>query len=270
MENARFTLPFPLRMGERQVMHQTTGGLKMKQWIGCSGWQYPEWEGIFYPKNLPKSRWFEFYASKFNTVEINYSFYHFPSEKTYQRWLAQAPKNFRYSIKAHRVITHYKKFKNTKKLIQDFYAKAESLEDKLGQILFQLPETFQYSEENLETILSQLNSKKPNVIEFRHSSWFQNKVQKAFQQNHITVCSVDAPKLPRQVMSSGKIFYLRMHGKKSWYKGNYTTSNLRDWLSAIEQKKFQQIWIYFNNDIGGYAPKNALSLNRLLQTSGGS
>lgn len=236
----------------------------MKLRIGCSGWQYPDWAGKFYPRDISKSHWFEFYAKQFNTVEINYSHYHMPSDKTVEKWAKAAPKNFRYSLKAHRVITHYKKFHNTQRLLNTFYRKAEILEEKLGCVLFQLPANVKYNLDILKRFADQIDKNKCNVIEFRDKSWWREDVYNLLKKQGITFCSIDAPGLPKELIPSGKNCYVRFHGTRGWYRGNYSASELTTWLKAIKQQKITNAWIYFNNDVAAYAPKNAQELMKLF------
>lgn len=237
----------------------------MKPRIGCSGWQYPDWEGKFYPDDIPKSHWFEFYTQQFNTVEINYSHYHMPSDKTVKIWQKIAPKNFRYSLKVHRVITHYKKFNHTQRLLNTFYRKAEILEDKLGCILFQLPANVKYNLDLLKRFIDQADTKKRNVIEFRDKSWWREDVYTLLKKHKIVFCSIDAPNLPKELIPSGKIAYIRFHGNKYWYRGDYSKQQLSAWVKKINQQKSKEVWIYFNNDIGAFAPKNAKDIQTLLK-----
>jgi uncharacterized protein YecE (DUF72 family) len=238
----------------------------MKLRIGCSGWQYPEWKRKFYPKDLPTSHWFEYYASQFNTVEINYSHYHNITEKNLQKWYQQAPTHFRYSIKVHRLMTHYKRMHNTKNLLRIFYKKLDILGEKLGCVLFQFPKHFTYTEKNLQNILSQLDLKKTNVVEFRHDSWWREDVIKIFQQTGVIFCSLDAPKLSRELIVTNRTCYIRFHGKHFWYMGNYSTKDLKSWLRQLAEKHVNHAWVYFNNDVMARAPMNALELIRLLKT----
>lgn len=239
----------------------------MKIWIGCSGWHYDEWKDKFYPKELAKHSWFEFYKKHFNTVELNYPFYRNPTEKTIKQWHQQTDENFRFSIKVNRNITHYKKFKNTQTLLKDFYSLFEILEKKLGCMLFQFPKNLHYSETTLERIITQLDKKKSNVLEFRHPSWWQQDVFDYLQKENIIFCTVSAPDIPSQLIKTSDIFYMRLHGKTSWYAGNYTHQELNEIAQWINKNHFKEIWIYFDNTINADAPKNALALLELLKNN---
>lgn len=235
-----------------------------KYWIGCSGWQYAEWRDKFYPNDLPKKQWFNYYAEHFNTVEINSTFYHFPQAKFFEKWYLQAPKNFKYSLKMNRMITHYKRFKETKKLIKDFYRLTDALEEKLGCILFQLPPSMHYDFDLLERIIEQLDLSKHNVIEFRHTSWWQEEVLNYFKKYNLTFCSVSAPKLPKQIINTNKLYYGRFHGSREWFRGKYSKLTLQKFTKEIQLHNFKEVWAYFNNDIDANAPVNALEFNKLF------
>src|SRR3982750_2937983 len=120
----------------------------MKWWIGCSGFHYKHWKDIFYPQGLPQTKWFEFYCQHFNTLELNVTFYRFPRLSFLETWYKKSPKEFRFSVKAPRLITHFKQFHDSERFISDFYnVVKEGLKDKLGCTLFQLPPRSAYKEE---------------------------------------------------------------------------------------------------------------------------
>jgi uncharacterized protein YecE (DUF72 family) len=173
----------------------------MKCWTGCSGFLYREWKGLFYPEKLSSRKWFEYYCEKFNTVELNSTFYRFPQLAHLKGWYERSPEQFRFAVKAPRIITHYKRFKNTADDLQRFYDTIYAgLSDKLGSILFQLHPNMQYSEENLERILSTLHGSFTNVIEFRHASWWRDDVLKALKQQGVVFCNISYPGLPEDIL----------------------------------------------------------------------
>jgi uncharacterized protein YecE (DUF72 family) len=217
----------------------------MEVWIGCSGFQYPEWKGRFYPQPLAQSKWFSYYAEQFNTVEINYTFYRFPAAGTLEKWYRQAPDGFKYSLKAPRFITHYHKFIDTTHMLRDFYNLADILQDKLGCILFQFPEKMAYQQELLERMLDQIDPSYSNVIEFRHPSWWQNEVYQALAKADISFCQLSGPQ-EFLVAPCTNRFYLRFHGTTGWYRGSHA-DELKDWFNRIKSASCQQAWIYFNN-----------------------
>ncbi|RLJ03148.1 MAG: DUF72 domain-containing protein [Candidatus Aenigmatarchaeota archaeon] len=235
-------------------------------YIGCSGWFYPHWHGSFYPSELKQSRWFKYYSEKFNTVELNSTFYHFPKESTARNWHRSSPKGFVYTLKVNRIITHLKRFVGTKRLINDFYRIGERLEEKMGCFLFQLPPSLHFTEKKLHEILSQLDPEKRNVLEFRHQSWFNDDVYRELKKNGIIFCSVSAPKLPDDLIKTGKDIYIRFHGRDRWYSHNYSDEELESWAERILKSRAVNVWCYFNNDFNAYAPKNAMKLREFLST----
>ncbi|MEO7961395.1 MAG: DUF72 domain-containing protein [Ginsengibacter sp.] len=235
--------------------------------IGCSGFHYKEWKEVFYPQGLPQTKWFEFYATKFNTLEINSSFYKFPTLKSLQKWYSVSPADFRFSMKAPRVITHYNKFSNCAKYATDFYNLCrEGLQDKLGCILFQLPPQIKYSEEMLGKILCLLDTSFKNVLEFRHESWWNEDVFSKLQNRNITYAGISYPKLPDPAIAAMPLVYYRFHGVPVLYKSSYDEIFLREkFLEIIKGTQSAERWIYFNNTWGTAAINNAIYLQHLAR-----
>lgn len=231
--------------------------------IGCSGFYYRHWQGPWYPPNLPASRWFPFYAAHFDTLEINASFYRFPSPSAVARWRNQAPHGFTYSIKAPRLITHQKRLAGCEALLDDFYTVIAGLGAHLGCVLFQLPPTLHYSDENLQRILAAMRPDFCNIVEFRHAGWWREAVFAALRAQHIGFCTVAAPDLPDDVVITAPDAYLRLHGDP-WYAGDYGEAALAAWAARLRAIDAERAWIYFNNDAQAFAPQNATTLRRLL------
>jgi uncharacterized protein YecE (DUF72 family) len=147
---------------------------KPQQWhIGCSGFSYKEWKTVFYPDKLPQSKWFSYYSSVFDSLELNVTFYRFPTIKMLQRWYSNSPATFHFAVKVPRLITHMKQLNQTEGLLSDFYTSCKNgLKDKLGAILFQFPPKFIYTAERLEKIIHAVDPACSNAVEFRHSSWW--------------------------------------------------------------------------------------------------
>jgi uncharacterized protein YecE (DUF72 family) len=149
----------------------------MEWHIGCSGFHYKDWKGRFYPEDLPQKKWFDYYCQHFKTLELNVTFYRFPQLSFLQTWFDKSPDDFRFSVKAPRAITHYKKFNDSVDMITSFYDTINNgLQHKLGPVLFQLPPSFHYDEGKLERVLNSLNPSFMNVFEPRHISWWNNDV----------------------------------------------------------------------------------------------
>lgn len=238
-----------------------------KWWIGCSGFHYSGWKGTFYPQGLPQRKWFEYYCQYFNTVELNVTFYRFPKVSDLKGWYDRSPEDFRFTCKAPRGITHYKKFVNAKDYADRFYeAVNQGLKAKLGTILFQLHPHMHYSEQNLERIIHTLDPSIKNVVEFRHESWWNDHVRKVLQENGITFCGISYPGLPDEVMKSSPVMYYRFHGVPQLYLSSYSETKLRLVAEKIKtSRKVDEVYCYFNNDIKVAAIRNAKALNTLVR-----
>lgn len=238
----------------------------LKIHIGCSGWFYWRWRGDFYPEKLPTSEWFSHYASHFKTVEINASFYSWPTEATVKTWIKQAGrKKFIYTVKVCELITHVKRFEATEILVKDFGFIADLLGAHMGCFLFQLPPSVHYDAALLKEILSQLDHTKRNVVEFRHASWWNEDVYTAFRETGTIFCSCSGPRLPDQLVKTADDIYIRFHGIKQWYRHDYSKAELSIWSKRIQESGAKRVWVYFNNDYEGFATKNARLLSSLLR-----
>lgn len=235
----------------------------MKFYFGCSGYFYWHWKGKFYPENMEPRDFFDFYQRKFDTVEINSSFYNFPKDETVKKWYKQAREGFVYSVKVNRMITHMKKFVGTENLVKDFYKVAKILEEKLACVLFQLPPSLKFDLKKLEKILGQLNSEFKNVMEFRHKSWWNQEVKERLKENNVSFCVVSAKNLPENFVKTSKIVYVRFHGKE-WYRYSYSNKELKAWADEILKGKAKENYIYFNNDFNAYAPENCLAFKEII------
>jgi len=234
--------------------------------IGCSGWFYWHWRGLFYPEIMPTKDWFSHYAKHFKTVELNAPFYSWPTVATVKSWLRQAGrKQFVYTVKASELITHTKRFIGTKELVKDFGLIADLLGARMGCFLFQLPPSFTYTPARLKAILSQLDPKRRNVVEFRHKSWWNEKTYAAFRKAGAIFCSCSGPRLPDELIKTADDIYIRFHGTKKWYRHDYTKEELAVWADRVKKSKATRVWVYFNNDREGFAIKNAKELMKLLR-----
>ena len=234
--------------------------------VGCSGWYYWHWRDTFYPPGTPSSGWFPHYASQFDTVELNAPFYAWPTVDTVKTWLRQAGERpFVYTVKACELITHVKRFVGTKTLVRDFGHVADLLGDRMGCFLFQLPPSYRYAPARLKTILAQLDPARRNVVEFRHKSWWNDRVYDAFREAGAIFCSCSGPRLPDALIKTADEIYLRFHGPKRWYQHDYTPEELAIWTQRIHESAPTQTWAYFNNDRHCYALNNARELRRQLE-----
>jgi len=237
-----------------------------KCWIGCSGFHYKHWKGIFYPEKLAQSKWFDYYNDRFKTLELNVTFYRFPQLSFLETWYKKSPERFSFSVKAPRAITHYKQFNDSKQLTGDFYGTIqEGLKDKLGCVLFQMPPRMAYKEEKLEQIIGNLDPAFTNVVEFRHETWWNAHVYNKLSQHNITFCGMSHPSLPDDVVQNTDIVYFRFHGVPQLYKSKYDIAELQKISDEIESNtNTKEAFIYFNNDIDGSAITNAIEMDEYV------
>lgn len=234
--------------------------------VGCSGWFYWHWRDAFYPEGTPTSRWFDYYASQFRTVELNAPFYSWPTLAAVATWKRQVGRRrFVYTVKVNELITHTRKFVRTATLVKDFGFVADLLGPRFGCFLFQLPPSFKYSSAALARILTQLDPRRRNVVEFRHRSWWNDKVYRAFEEGNAIFCSTSGPRLPDELVKTADDIYVRFHGTKRWYRHDYTKEELAVWTARVKASGAREAWAYFNNDRDGFAIKNARELMRQLR-----
>ena len=239
---------------------------KAKFYIGTCGFQNKHWKGIFYPEKLAMRKWFEYYGEQFNSLEINTTFYRFPAVAHLELWYNKSPAEFKFSVKAPRLITHFKTFDDCERLLHDFYtACREGLKEKLGCTLFQMPAKVEYSFEKLDLILSSLNPSFQNVIEFRHVSWWNYDVYDALAEKNITFCNISHPQLPTDLVANTPIFYLRLHGDENLYYSDYPTPRLKSFLQGIRQfSEMKEAYVYFNNTASQCGVLNAIEFNNIV------
>ena len=240
----------------------------MHYYIGTSGWHYEHWRGRFYAEELPKAKWLEFYASHFTTVEINNSFYRLPSENAFANWHENSPANFLFAVKVSRYITHIKRLKNTEEAVERFISRAETLKEKLGPLLYQLPPNMHRSDEVLQTFLSTLPQGLKHVFEFRHQSWFEDEVFEILRKYSIGFCVFDMPSLSCPLVATADFAYIRFHGSSELYSSDYSDEELVHWAKKLKDlaTNLKEVYIYFNNDAGAFAIKNAMTLGNYLET----
>ena len=240
--------------------------MRQKVNIGCSSFNNAYWKSVFYPENIPKSKWFDFYCMHFDTYEMNGTFYKPPTVKTMGNWYDKVPGDFIFSVKAPKEITHVKKMSRCEGLIEDFYTACRlGLQEKLGCILFQFPPGYQYSPDKLEDILKNLDPNVQNVLEFRHKSWWIPEVWNGLSNHNITFCSVSYPGLPDTVFTEGPLVYLRLHGKPELFYSAYSheeLTHLKDFICS--SKKGKKAFVYFNNTASQAGILNALEMKALL------
>jgi uncharacterized protein YecE (DUF72 family) len=240
--------------------------VKSDLYIGCSGYAYPAWNNDFYPSKTPSSARLRYYASHFPTTEVNSTFYHFPKAATLQKMYDETPADFKFALKAGQKVTHYFRLKGMQDEITRFCDHCyEHLKEKVLAFLFQLPPSFAFNEENFDRLMETIPSGKENVVEFRHASWWNDRVYDALREKQITMCNIDSPRLSPEFVSLTPLFYLRMHGNPIMFTSSYTPEKLAEVAARIPADA-EQILAYFNNTVTPAAIGNARELQQLIHT----
>jgi uncharacterized protein YecE (DUF72 family) len=245
---------------------------KALAYIGTSGFVYKHWgNDVFYTPALPATKWFEHYCTLFGTVELNGTFYKLPEPSVFQNWYQRSPKGFRFFVKGSRYITHFKHLKNPQPSLELFFNAVAPLKEKLAGVLWQLPQPFKINVERLRVFLAAFReiSDTRLVMEFRHPSWFTDEVTAMLRHHGAVYCRADLPEFYEELKiphTAGHVYYRRHGVGRQAYSGSYSDEALA--AEAKEMKallrKGMDVFIYFNNDIGGHAPRNALTLKKMI------
>jgi uncharacterized protein YecE (DUF72 family) len=238
--------------------------------IGCSGFLYESWKGAFYPEDLPHKKWLSFYQEKFNAVELNVTFYRLLKKEAFERWYKETPPDFTFCLKGSRFISHVKKLKDVELPLSTFFNVTAPLMEKLDVILWQLPPNLKLNIKNLEDFIANLKQYPVrHVFEFRHKSWLSKRVCKLLSSANIAICMADWPDFINDLPVTADFVYLRRHGEGGNYSTNYTPEQLKHDAKRIKEylKQGKDVYYYFNNDAFAYAPKNAIELRTILESS---
>lgn len=231
--------------------------------IGCSGWSYRDWRGVLYPEGVPARRWLEHYATVFDTVELNATFYRLPEARTARGWAEQVPDGFLFSVKASRYLTHMKRLRDLESGLQRFWERIEPLREagRLGPVLWQLPGDFERDDETLARALAAL-PEAHHCFELRHASWFAPDVRELLSEHGASLAiGDDAREDPPRPSPAGPVAYLRLHYGARGREGNYSDRELAIWRRRIAAWRSRRpVYAYLNNDWQGFAPRNAREL----------
>jgi uncharacterized protein YecE (DUF72 family) len=244
-------------------------------YVGCSGWHYKHWRGRVYDESLPTSAWLRAYAERFPTVEINNSFYRLPSEQTFASWREQAPRGFLFALKASRFLTHIKRLREPDEPLERFFAHARPLGPTLGPVLYQLPPRWFPDEERLRQFLAALpprlapgsRHRLVHVLEFRDPRGYEPWVIALLREYGVALCVHDMPGSASPMVVTGPIVYLRLHGYGRKYGGSYPDQVLSEWAEWIARvtSSGREAFVYFNNDMNGYAVHDATRLTAIVE-----
>jgi len=237
--------------------------------IGCSGFLYDSWRGNFYPENLPHKGWLSFYAQKFKTVELNVTFYRLLKKEAFERWYMETPADFTFVLKGSRFITHIKKLKDVELPLSTFFNLTATLKEKFEIVLWQLPPTLRLNLKNFENFLKYLEPYPvKHAFEFRNKSWICKSVINLLSENNMAMCMADWPEFNDELPLTADFVYIRRHGEEGNYSTDYTIDQLKRDAKRIKAylKDGKDVYMYFNNDAFGHAPKNALELCEILES----
>lgn len=235
--------------------------------IGTSGWHYPHWRGPFYPADLPPSQWFAHYATLFDTVELNNTFYRLPTVDTARGWAAAAPGPFRFALKGSRFITHMKHLRDPEPALARFLPVAQAFGRKLGPVLFQLPGRWKVDVERLGAFLDAVPRGLRCTFELRDESWFDDRVLELLHAHRAAFCIYEIARVRSPVLVTTDFAYVRLHGPGgNKYQGRYSHEELAAWVRQVERwDRLKDVWIYFDNDDSAFAALNALELKAMLR-----
>ena len=234
--------------------------------IGCSGWNYKSWRGTFYPERLAAARWLDYYATHFDTVEVNNTFYRLPERATFAAWRAEVPPSFLFAVKASRFLTHMKRLRDPEEPLSRLFSRAAALGRQLGPVLYQLPGNFHVDLRRLDDFLSALprvssGKRILHVMEFRHPSWYVPETFQLLERRNVALCLHDKHGSVIVEPFVGPCVYLRFHGTSGMYRGSYSSRELDRWAPRlVEHADGKPVFAYFNNDPDAVAVANAQQL----------
>jgi uncharacterized protein YecE (DUF72 family) len=232
----------------------------MKLFVGTSGYAYKEWTGAFYPEKLPQKEMLAYYAARFSTVEINYTFRRLPSASVVESWAQQVPASFRFVLKARQIITHFKRLQSAESETDDFLRIASVLKDRQGPILFQLPPNFKKDVSRLAAFLSHIHGRAKAAFEFRHATWFDVDVYDCLRQHGSALCVADAEDLPAtDLVRTTSWGYVRLRDE------GYTDKTLCKWINQIRSQGWDEAYVFFKHEDSAAGPKLA---TRFLELAG--
>lgn len=222
-------------------------------WVGTSGYNYPEWKGSFYPADLAAAKMLPYYAARFPTVEINYTFYRMPTEKLVAGWAAQTPSPYKLTLKAPRRITHDSRLRNCGDLVKSFCAAAGTLGEKLGALLFQLPPNLKKDVAVFDAFLDELPPKVCGAFEFRHASWLDDEIFERLARRNLALCVADSEKMSTPVVIGADYAYFRLRDE------GYTRDDIVRWANRIarDTASCRDVFVYFKHEEQGKGPEFA-------------
>jgi uncharacterized protein YecE (DUF72 family) len=235
--------------------------------VGTSGWSYKHWKSVFYPEGIPQKKWLEYYADRFDTVELNASFYRIPSSRTTDGWRNRTPDGFVFSVKMSRLITHVHRLRDCEEQLRWFFEAMAPLREKTAVFLIQLPPSLEPDREGLEAFIRALPHGNRYAFEFRNRKSYSGAVVEVLAERGMGFCIHDIEGSPAPMTVTADFVYVRFHGYGGRYRGCYPDSVLKSWSERITSwaSTGKDVYVYFNNDLGGNAVENAGTLIDLLK-----
>lgn len=239
-------------------------------YVGTSGWTYDDWSGPFYPQDVKGAGRLGFYAEKFDTVEVNATFYRMPTQTMIDAWNRRLPDEFHLVLKGSRLVTHLKKLQDCREPLEAFWDRARRLR-ALRVLLWQLPPSLHKNVERLDRFLAGLPEDKDkqvrHAVEFRHASWWDDEVAAVLKRHAAAFVAVSHPRLPEAIRPTADFLYIRFHGVgEQLYRYDYSREELADWASRLAPHLGgRTLYAFFNNDFGANAPRNAATFRELLR-----
>jgi uncharacterized protein YecE (DUF72 family) len=238
--------------------------------VGTSGWQYPHWRRVFYPEHLPQPEWLSFFAQRFQTVEVNNTFYNLPEKIAYDHWRLNTSNDFCFALKMSRYLTHLKRLHDPEEPVKRFMERASALGPKLGPVLVQLPPRFKANVGLLDATLSRFEPPVRVSVEFRDPSWFTDETRDLLERHRAALCLADTPRRTQPSWRTADWGFVRFHEGTGPHAPGYERAVLQRWVDAIAQMwgAEEDVYVYFNNDADGYAIKDSSTFANLASAIG--
>lgn len=239
-------------------------------YVGTSGWQYKHWRRVFYPNKLPEREWLAYFAARFQTVEVNNTFYNLPHRSVFEHWMERTPADFVFALKMSRYMTHLKRLQDPAEPVRRFMERARGLGTKLGPILIQLPPNYHVDTASLDRALAAFDRSVRIAVEFRHDSWFTAETKQVLESRGAALCLADSPTRKQPYWRTAGWGFIRFHEGKGSTAPGYPPDVLRSWVRRIADawEPRDEVFVYFNNDTGGHAIKDAVTFADLAERAG--
>ncbi len=234
--------------------------------VGTSGWHYQHWKEVFYPADSRAGDWLGFYSRRFDTVEINNSFYRLPDRTTFSSWAEKTPQGFLFAVKASRYITHMKKLKSPREALSSLLENAGGLGEKLGPVLFQLPPRWKRNPARLQEFVDNLPRENRFAFEFRDETWLHDDIYRILESRNCALCAASSPSFPSIRRATADFAFLRFHGAEVEYGSRYSREELEGWAEYARTllREGRDVYAYFNNDAFGYAVEDAMTFKHMV------